>query len=111
MSILQNADFLLLQREQAELVQDAEKSYTTRADSVWAELAAYLASLPDTFDPGPPLERQERATLEVRRIAWEGMRRVAGVLNPAQLAILPSEARWLCEANSPPTTGLRIVIR
>ena len=60
--IIQLTDSLLLSREQTEALQRAMADYDTKVDSVWTELATYLAALPDSYDRADALKHQEDAT-------------------------------------------------
>lgn len=109
--IIVESDSLLLQDEQLVRLREMHERYRERADSVWYSLASIFADLPDDFDAHGALRLQEEATNEVRRIGWEEIRRVATVLTPIQLGLLPREAGWLYNQKVPPRHGMRTLIR
>jgi hypothetical protein len=64
-AVLSQSDSLLLLPEQVTALSSAQRSYRTQVDSVWRDLAQYLAALPDEYDQAEALRRQEAATRSV----------------------------------------------
>ena len=60
-NILDEADSLLLTEEQQKAVDSAQKEYLLGIDSIWTDLANYLAALPDKFNAQEAVRRQEKA--------------------------------------------------
>jgi len=99
--IIQESDSLLLTFDQVASLRAAQVSYRTRVDSVWTELASYLAQLPDRYNSNEALLRQEAATDR----AWELSRQegpsVRAILSPLQISLLPGLIRTVVEAKEP----------
>jgi hypothetical protein len=66
-TVLLQTDSLLLNRAQVEALQNADKPYRAKMDSVWVKLATRLAGLPERFDDAEALRLQEAAVDE----GWE----------------------------------------
>ncbi|MFI5231708.1 MAG: carboxypeptidase-like regulatory domain-containing protein [Gemmatimonadales bacterium] len=105
--VLQQSDSLLLTTDQVRAVTELQKSFAVRIDSVWADLADWLAALPDDYNLKTTLARQE-ATIDA---AWEMARvdvhvNLPKVLSPIQLRLLPG---WSASFyNSPTLKGVRV---
>ncbi|HVB31859.1 MAG TPA: hypothetical protein VNE60_10075, partial [Gemmatimonadaceae bacterium] len=101
-SVLQQSDSLLLTRDQVDELRASQLKYRQRMDSLWTNLAQYLADLPDHYDAAQALKRASDAT----DAAWEITRldvqkTFKGVLSPVQLQLLPGMASMLYNAKEP----------
>jgi hypothetical protein len=99
--VLEEADSLLLTKEQQAAIEAADLEYKRGVDSVWTPLAEYLAALGDTYDVKEAITRQEDAN----DAAWEYSRlhvqkTLTGLLSPIQLKLLPWEASMLYNAKN-----------
>lgn len=88
--VLQQGDSLLLTPDQIRAVTELQKSFAGKIDSVWTDLADWLAALPNEYNLKTTLDRQE-TTIDA---AWELARvdvqtNLPKVLSPVQLRILP----------------------
>ncbi|MDP9347885.1 MAG: hypothetical protein M3P24_01865 [Gemmatimonadota bacterium] len=92
-------DSLLLAPEQVDALRKAQVKYQAEIDAVWTELAVYLVNLPDEYDIGEALRRQEAATDR----AWELSRRegptIRSIISPFQLQLLGGVVRDVIEAD------------
>ena len=105
--MLELADSLLLTEDQLNLIVKADEQLRTQTDSVWTELAEWLAALPDRFDEATAVARQESATDRVWEIARQHLQMVLRpLLTPQQIALLPAPASVLFASNKP-LTGMR----
>ncbi|MHB1861876.1 MAG: TonB-dependent receptor [Gemmatimonadaceae bacterium] len=100
--VLQQSDSLLLTRDQVDELRASQLKYRQRMDSLWTDLAQYLADLPDHYDAAQALKRASDAT----DAAWEITRldvqkTFKGVLSPVQLQLLPGIASMLYNAKEP----------
>jgi hypothetical protein len=100
--LLQETDSLLLTREQSDALTAAQASYRTRADSIWATLAADLAALGDGYDAAAALKQQEAAVSAV----WELTRRdvqttLPRILSPLHLRLAPWPVDLLLRTQGP----------
>jgi hypothetical protein len=92
-AVLQLTDSLLLSRDQVESLQRVLAEYNKKVDSVWTDLATYLAALPNSFDRAEALKRQEAAIGDV----WEMTRlhvqeNLRKTLTPLQLTLVGGTA-------------------
>lgn len=107
--MLELADSLFLTGDQLIEIAKAEQQLTTRADSVWTDLATWLAALPDQFDEATAVGRQESATDRVWEIARQHVQFVLRpLLTRQQVALLPWPTNQLFES-AKPLKGMRIV--
>ncbi len=100
--ILEETDSLLLTREQVDSLKVIQSHYVAKMDTLWTELAEYLAALGDHFDAAEALRRQEEATdkgWEITRLDLQST--LPTVLSPVQLQLLPNSARFLFKATRP----------
>jgi hypothetical protein len=100
--VLQQSDSLLLSRDQAEAIQKARAAYRVRIDSVWTDLASYLAALPDRYDAHEAYSRAQSAADG----AWELTRvdiqhNMKTILNPVQLQLVPPVVKTLVNSTAP----------
>jgi hypothetical protein len=100
--VLQQSDSLLLSRDQAEAIQKARATYRVRMDSVWTDLASYLAALPDRYDAHEAYSRAQSAVDG----AWELTRvdiqhNMKTILNPVQLQLVPPVVKTLVTSTAP----------
>lgn len=103
-AILQESDSLLLTRDQAAALQQAQARYRQQMDIVWTSVAEYLAGVGDHYSTAELLQRTERTTDE----AWELTRQdvhsvLPSVLSDVQLRLLPWPANKLRAAKDPVT--------
>lgn len=109
LAVLQQSDSLLLTRDQADALQEADREYRQHVDSIWSDLSAYLASLPDHYSTADALTRQE-ASIDA---AWEltkvdVQRTLPRVLSPIQMRLLPGEAAYLMRTKG--KVGIRLFL-
>jgi len=100
--VLQQSDSLLLSRDQAEGLQKARAAYRARMDSLWTDLASYLAELPDRYDSHAAYKRAEDAidgAWEVTRIDLKT--NLPAILNAVQVQLLPSVVKSLVNSSGP----------
>ena len=100
-ALLAESDSLLLTEAQVDSLVSAQARYRAKMDSLWQDLAVYLANLDHSYDPKTALARQE-ATLdngwEIARVAAQDLSRI---LSPVQLRLMPWPANWLYAATRP----------
>ncbi len=95
----QEQDSLLITPAQADRLASADSSYRRVADSVWNDLASYLAR--GSFDRAEALKRQEEATAAVWEISRrEVQRTLPGILTPVQLQYLPNVTNLMYRAKT-----------
>jgi hypothetical protein len=102
MQIINEADSLLLSREQVAELHDARTSYRQGVKDHWGRLAGFLAAVPDGFDASYVIARQR----EANEGAWELARQEAitmlpKILTRVQLGLLPGNASDLYHATEP----------
>lgn len=88
--MLRMADSLALSRAQAERFQARQKILKQRADSIYSELAAYLAALPDKFSRPDVAKRVSDTRDSLWRVIRAERPFVLEVLTPAQVRLLPA---------------------
>lgn len=100
--ILEESDSLLLQPAQVARLNAAQAAYTALVDSMWTDLAAEFAGLPDQFDGKSALALQE-ATIDriwdVGRVHTQA--NLPGILDAIQLKLLPYPASMYFGAKQP----------
>lgn len=96
-AVLFQSDSLLLEPQQLSVLQTAQASYRTQVDSVWRDLAQYLAGLPDRYDQMEALRRQEVATQGVWTINVRQGSVLKSVLSPIQVRLLSGVVRSIIE--------------
>lgn len=88
--MLRMSDSLALSRVQTERFQARQKVLRQRADSIYTELATYLARLPDRFDA----KEAARVVSDTRDSLWQTIRAerpfVLETLTPGQVRLLPA---------------------
>jgi hypothetical protein len=98
---MQQADSLLLTRQQIAGLQQADNRYRTHVDSIWTSISGYLASLPNAKAVADAFRKTDQATDD----AWE-LTRVTiqrdfrEILTPDQLTMLPGISRFLFNAQA-----------
>lgn len=100
--ILDQADSLLLSREQVEKLQAARAAYVQRMTAHWGPTAAILASLPNNYDARSAVALQTEAA----DAAWEIARQevqttLPRILTPVQLGLLSPFVQQLLNAKVP----------
>jgi hypothetical protein len=100
--ILQQADSLLLTKEQLTALQARQTALNAQTDAVWGSFAAYLVKLEDRYDAKTALERQQTANKDVWMLLWRDSKTLDQVLNPQQLKLLPWPASYLRSAEKAP---------
>jgi hypothetical protein len=89
-AILNEADSLLLSRQQVEALREADSRYRQRVDSLWLDLATEFAAYGDEYDVARAVRRQEEALAEARELGRVHVRAILGqVLSPVQLQLMP----------------------
>jgi hypothetical protein len=100
--VIQEADSLLLSREQVERLTSLRAAYRVNVDTVIARLADHMASLGDKYNASQALRYQETALDEAWEITRLAVRRdFPTVLTPIQLTLLPGWAWSIYRADSP----------
>jgi len=97
--ILAERDSLLLAPEQVEALKQGQVPYRARLEAVWVALAEYLVSLPDQYEVGDALRRQEDATDQAWEISRQESPRIRSILSPLQLQLLGGVVRTVLEAD------------
>jgi hypothetical protein len=106
--LLELGDSLALTEAQLSTLERADDQLRAQADTIWTELATWLAGLPDRYDEASAVARQESATDRVWEISRQQVQAVLRpLLTPRQIALLPWPASELVKATSP-ITGMRI---
>ncbi len=105
-AIIQEADSLLLSREQVESLRAADVLYRQRVDSLWMQLGRELADLPDNYDAEVATQKTEAATDRAWDTARSEMVTIRQILSPLQLTLAP----WMIQYFINAPTG-RILIR
>lgn len=100
-AILAETDSLLLTEMQVNAMVGAQDRYLQRMDSVWTDLATYLANLDHNYNSRQALARQETTLDEAWEIAWREVQRLPRIISPVQLRLLPWPANWLYAAKRP----------
>lgn len=100
--IIQQADSLLLSREQVEALQAARTAYLGRVRAHWGRFAAHISAMPDAYD----VKNVTKEQVDVTNAAWDIAREEAQttlpkVLTPVQLKILPGNSRFIFESKEP----------
>ena len=100
--IFSESDSLLLSPDQVRALLEAQQRYHATTDSIWLDLAGYLAGLPDRYDATEALRRHVLAI----DAAWEAARlsiraEAPKLLTTLQLRLLPSFAGTLLRAEQP----------
>ncbi len=100
--ILRQSDSLLLSRAQADSLEKIQAHYKLRMDSLWTDLANYLAQLPDEYDAAAALKRSSKATDDAWELTRQDVKKeLPTVLTPVQLQILPGIVKTLYESKEP----------
>jgi hypothetical protein len=100
--IIQQADSLLLTRDQADALRAARATYLERIRGHWGRFAAHLAAIPDSYDADALAKEQSDATNQAWDIARdEAQATLPKILTPVQLKILPGNSRFLYESKQP----------
>ena len=93
--IIEESDSLLLSKEQIAQLKEAQKPYRAKVDSLWHNLATYLAALPERFNSAEALKRQEDTIDE----AWEISRlegdKIRTILSPLQMQLLGGNVKYV----------------
>jgi hypothetical protein len=105
--VIQEADSLLLSRDQVERLTTLRAAYRANVDSVIARLSEHMASLGDKYDAAEALRYQESMLDHAWEITRQAVRRdFPLVLSPIQLTLLPGWA-WMIYRAESPLTGVR----
>jgi len=106
-SVVQEADSLLLSRDQVERLNALRANYRASVDTVLLRLADHMASLGDRYDASEALRYQESTLDRAWEITRQSVRRdFASVLSPIQLSLLPGWA-WVIYRAEEPLIGVR----
>jgi hypothetical protein len=104
--VLAESDSLMLTPQQVDRLNDAAVQFQTRADSVWGEVAKYLAEVPGAHSVSEALPVIESATDRVWEIARVEASFLPGTLSPLQLALAPGLVKAVLQSDS--RTRLRV---
>jgi hypothetical protein len=99
--LMQQADSLLLTRQQIAGLQQADNRYRTHVDSIWTAISGYLASLPNAKAVADAFRKTDQATddaWEITRVTVQ--RDFREILTPDQLTMLPGISRFLFNAQA-----------
>jgi len=97
--ILAESDSLLLNRVQVDSLRSAQAAYLAQRDSVFLQLATYLANEGDDYDIKEATQRQHDAIEESAELSHISVRRVLPtILDKLQLRMLPYPANRLYAA-------------
>ncbi|MEO8622501.1 MAG: carboxypeptidase regulatory-like domain-containing protein [bacterium] len=100
--LLQQADSLLLSREQVESLTKSRAAYRTRLDSLWTTLATHLANLPDSYDPHDAYTKASEGIDSAWEMTRDDLQKsLPNVLNPVQMQLLPSLIRNIIDSKGP----------
>ena len=99
--VLAESDSLMLSRTQVDSLKVLQVAYRARIDSVWTDLATYVAGLGDSFNSAEAFQRQEDTMDRGWELAWHAVQGMRGVLNPVQMQLLPLWAGMLQRAPAP----------
>jgi hypothetical protein len=97
-SILRLRDSLALTRPQADSLGALVRRVTAARDSVWSDLARYLASQHGRYGSAETRRRWRRATADAARAFDEVLPAIGALLTPAQRAKLPPSLRARVDA-------------
>ena len=97
-TILRLRDSLALTRAQTDSLGALYRRVTAARDTVWADLARYLASLNGRYGSAETRRRWRRATAGAARAFDEVLPAVGALLTPAQRAKLPPAIRARLDA-------------
>jgi hypothetical protein len=86
--ILYFKDSLALSASQIAYLENARKPFRAVIDSMYTELASYLAALPPVYDAGEPARRIRETSDAAWRVMHGEGRTITAVLSPAQLHLL-----------------------
>lgn len=93
-------DSLLLTRDQVGVLESARASYLVRADSVWRNVAAFIASRSgDDYDVNDIRRRVDATALRAWALEREEVPRIRAVMTPAQLELVDVILRSLVESD------------
>ena len=99
--LLQQADSLLLTRQQIANLQQADDRYRAHIDSIWTSLSGYLASLPDAKSVAAAYKKTDQSTDDAWEITRTTIQRdFREILTPDQLTMLPGTPRFLFNAQA-----------
>jgi len=97
--MLAESDSLLLNRVQVDSLRSAQASYLAQRDSVFLQLATYLANQGDDYDIKEATKRQRDAIEGAAELSHVSVRRVLPtILDKLQLRMLPYPANRLYAA-------------
>jgi hypothetical protein len=96
--VIEEADSLLLSREQVEQLRAAEAKFKVRIDSVWRALGEELAAYEDHYDIALATQKTEDATDRGWEMARVETRTIQEILSPLQFSLAPSTVRYLANA-------------
>ena len=100
--VLQQADSLLLSRDEVEALQQARTAYRARLDSLWTGLATYLADLPDKYDAHAAYTRATEGIDGAWDLTRDDLKKqLPLVLNQVQIQLLPGIVRTIMDATGP----------
>ena len=100
--IIQQADSLLLTRDQVDALRAARTAYLERLRGHWGRFAARIAATPDGYDVKELVNEQAAVTDEAWDIARdEAQRKLPEILSPVQLKILPGNSKFVFESKQP----------
>lgn len=94
---LRDADTLLLTRAQVEALEETQRPFDARLDSLWGQLAGEFARLPRDFDPEAALARQEEFVAAAWELNRQAALRVKEILTPAQYDVVTWLVKRLVE--------------
>ena len=100
--IIQQADSLLLTRDQVDALRSARTAYVQRIRAHWGKFAAHLVAIPDVYDVKELVKQQSDATDTAWDIARdEAQTTLPKILTPVQLKLLPGNSKFIFESKQP----------
>ena len=100
--LLRNRDSLLITAAQADSITAADKAYTTRADSVWRDVARYIDASRDGYDLQSITRHVDAAAVRVWAIQREEIPRIMSILVPAQQELAKIMLKFVIESGERP---------
>ena len=95
LAIVQEADSLLLSREQVERLREADAKLKVKMDSLWLALGRELSALGDRYDVVAATQRTEDVTDAAWEFARQEVSTIREILSPLQFSLAPGIVQYL----------------
>jgi hypothetical protein len=100
--VINESDSLLLSSAQIKRLEELQRGFRVKMDSLWLDLSSYLDKLGDHYDAAEAVKRQESAIDSAWEMTRAEIKRTfPTVLSPVQLKLLPGIAGMLYRNNQP----------